>query len=370
MTNSNTSIPAPSRRLGTVALGFAFLATVAGLYACAPKITKVDAAYTMPEGVFNPNAQMLVWRDEPTTAYVYDDVVPADPDSTDVLTSTRQYERYTPNVLHGMIFDKTMANDFQLFRRESDGGVRQFVKFTAPRTRQWLPAQLEAFHFVDLSPSGYAPASYVARGVVAGIVNAQSPLTNLATLPVAPVANIDLKAAWWTNRDGTRGPVFSSPKIKLKWGTVPGAARYLLNVYEFRTDIRSEQERILSGTPAPFYDGQSSDIFFGYVPGNVNFMFVGDSSRTDITTITARPLASGAGYYVRLTAFDATGHMIAMTMGDTNPLVAYTTGYMGIVRNVAGNNTYMLYRFGATTARDTTPPIGPGGGGDGGGLGL
>ena len=67
MTKSCTSVPAPSRRLGRVALGFAFLATVAGLYACAPKITKVDAAYTMPEGTFNPNAQMLIWRDEPTT---------------------------------------------------------------------------------------------------------------------------------------------------------------------------------------------------------------------------------------------------------------------------------------------------------------
>ena len=62
MTNSNTSVPAPSRRLGRVALGFAFLAMVAGLYACAPKTTKVDAAYTMPEGVFNSNAQMLVWK--------------------------------------------------------------------------------------------------------------------------------------------------------------------------------------------------------------------------------------------------------------------------------------------------------------------
>lgn len=363
MTNSSTSFPAPSRRPARVALGLAFLATVAGLYACAPKITKVDAAYSMPEGTFNPNAQMLVWRDEPTTAYVYDDVVPADPDSTDVLTSTRQFERYTPNVLHGMIFDKTLANDFQLFRRESDGGVRQFVKFLAPRTRQWLTAQLEAFHFVDTSPSGYAPASYVARGVVAGIVNTQSPLTNVATLPAAPVANIDLKAAWWTNRDATRGPVFSSPKVKLKWETVPGAARYLLNVYEFRSDLHSEQERILSGTPAPFYDGQSSDIFFGFVPGNVNYMFLGDSSRTDITIITARPLASGAAYFVRLTAFDATGHMIAMTMGDTNPLVAYTNGYMGIVRNIEGNNTYMLFRYGATTARDTTPPTSGGGGG-------
>ena len=357
---------ARSRRPVRAALAIALLVSVASLYACAPKITKVDTAYTMPEGVVSPDAQLIVWRDQPTTAYLYFDKAPADPDSTDSLITTTQFERYTPNVLQGMILDKTTANEFQLFRREPGGGVRQFAKFNANRTRQWLGAQFEAFHFVDTSPSGYSPASYVARGIVEGIVNVRSPLTNLASPPAAPLANINLAARWWNPAPGsTFNPKFGSPKIKLKWDPVPGASRYILHVYDFRNDLHSDYERFLSGTPAPFYDGQSSDIFFGFVPGSVNFMFVGDSSRTDITTITARPLAPGNSYLIRLTALDAAGHMIAMSQGDPIPQRAYADGSMGVERLVLGNNTYMLYRLGATTVRDTTPPPPPpGSGGD------
>ena len=306
---------ARSRRPVRAVLAIALLAGVAGLYACAPKITKVDTAYTMPEGVVSPDAQLIVWRDQPTTAYIYFDKVPADPDSTDSLITTTQFE---------------------------------------------------AFHFVDTSPSGYSPASYVARGIVEGIVNVRSPLTNLASPPAAPLANINLVARWWNpSPASTFNPKFGSAKIKLKWDLVPGAVRYILHVYDFRGDLHSDYERFLSGTPAPFYDGQSSDIFFGFVPGSVNFMFVGDSSRTDITTITARPLAPGNSYLIRLTALDAAGHMIAMSQGDPNPQRAYADGSMGVQRLVLGNNTYMLYRLGATTVRDTTPPPPPpGSGGD------
>jgi hypothetical protein len=372
MIDSRTPGTARTRRAVRSTILLATVAAAALLAGCAPKITQVDASYTMPEGTRSPDATLLVWADQPTFAYVYGDIAPADPDSTDTLQTAQPYQRWSPSTLHGLILDHTQADAFQMFRREGGGGVRQFVTYTAPKTRQWLQSEYEAYHFVDPAPSSYAPATYVARGVVEGVVNKQSPLTNLATVYPAP-ANITAKAVWWENSDPAKGPIFASlghviSKIKLKWDPVPGAARYLVQVYEFRADMRSDQERILSGTPAPMYDGASTDLFIGYVPANVNFMFIGDSTRTDITTFQIKPMVPKNPYLVRIAALDANGHLLAVTQGDTNPIQAFTNGEMGLIRGWNGNGTYLLYRYGATTARDTVH-TGGGGGGGGGGLG-
>jgi hypothetical protein len=358
MMTRSTPDPARSRRPVRAAFAVAFIALVAGLYSCAPKITKVDTRYSMPEGVVSSDASLLLWYDQPTTVAIYADVAPADPDPNDVLMRTETYQRYDAQTLHGLIIDRTQADAFQLFRREPGGGVRQFANYAATRTRAWLASQYEAYHFIDPSPSGYSPPTYVCRGVVEGVVNATSPLTNVATPALSGIANISSRAVWWNNTDITRGPVFRSPKIKLKWDAVPGAARYLLQVYEFRSDLRSEQERILSGTPAPIYDGQSTDIYFGYLPGNIDFLFIGDSTRTDLTTIQARPLASGSQYVARLTAFDASDRIIGFSLGEPNIVAAYLNGTAGIQRGVDGNNTYMLYRYGGALTRDTVVAAG------------
>jgi hypothetical protein len=371
-----TRNPGTGRAARAIATTTSVLA-LACLYACAPKITKVDTAYTMPEGVSSPNATMIVWRDQPTTVYFYEikglsdpdqfDKFLTDPEAPDSLTAAETHERYSPNVLHGLIIDKTDADAYQLFRREPGGGVRQFTDYTAPRTRQWVQTQTEAFHFIDLSPSGYAPATYVARGVVEGVVNSASPLTNLATLSLPPLQNIDAKAVWWNNTKPGSGPVFHGSKLKLNWSTIPGADQYLIQVYEFRSDLHTDEERTLSGVPAPIYDGQSRDVFVGIVPSTVNLLFVGDSSRTDVKTLVFRGLANGAAYMTRITALDASGHMIGLTIGDPDPLRALQKFNMLVTRGVRGVNSYELVRPCATVAKDTVRT--GGGGGGGGGLG-
>jgi hypothetical protein len=189
----------------------------------------------------------------------------------------------------------------------------------------------------------------------------------VATAAIPALVNIPIRAVWWNNHDAAKGPIFgAAPKIKLKWDPVPGAARYMLQIYEFRNDLHSDEERILAGTPAPMYDGQSSDLYFGYVPGNVNLLFVGDSTRTDLQTIAIRPFLSGSSYIVRLAALDASGRMIGLTLGDPNPQTAWLDGMMAIHRGVFGNGTYMLFRLCGTVTRDT---VRTGGGGGGGGLG-
>src|SRR5882724_11909654 len=103
MTTRITPEPHRSRRMARRGLTLALLAMVAGLYACAPKITKVDTSYTMPEGVRSQGSTLITWVDQSTTGFVYKDSAPADPDTTDPLLTTLTFQRYSPNVIHGMI---------------------------------------------------------------------------------------------------------------------------------------------------------------------------------------------------------------------------------------------------------------------------
>lgn len=365
----------PSDRTRRSAVALLALAAIAALAGCAPKITSVDPSYTMPEGTTSDQSQLIVWADQPTTAYYFTDLPPADPDPGDTPLGAFDVRRYSPGTIHGMIIDGTPADDFQPFRREGSGGVRRFSDIDAQRTRQWLGTHYEVYHFVDPAPSGFAPPTYVARGLIGGIANTASPLTNLSQLASPNLTNLNLTAVWWTNLDPIKGPTFSTPKIKLHWDLVPGAVHYLVHVYDFRSDIRSVEERVLSGTPAPFYDGQSTDYFIALTPPNVNFMFVGDSSRTDLRIYASRLMVSKAALMIRVTAFDARGQMIGISAGHADPQQAYVPdptvqgnnhgSEMGIVRGILGPNTYVLYRLNATTAVDTVPAAGGGGGGEG-----
>jgi len=319
------------------------------LSSCSSKVTAVDSSYTMPEGVTSPYAQMVVWNDQPTVMRFYHDNQPADPDVTDSLLFVSPLAAYPAGTHRGMIIDSTQADRYQIFRTEGNGGVRQLFNFALMPTRKWLQTLTEAYSFADQSPIGLS--SYIGRGLVSGVATPTSPLTNFPTVSTGALANINLDAVWYGNG-----------KIKLKWDQVPNAARYIVQVYTFRADIGSLENQVLSGVPAPLYDGEVSDDFVGFVPANVNLYFVGDSTRSDIKVIQVRPMIAGSSKFVRMAALDGQGHMIGITLGDPDPLKAFAHGDMGLVRNALGIGTYMLYPLGATTARDTVI-VGPGGDG-------
>ena len=179
----------------------------------------------------------------------------------------------------------------------------------------------------------------MARGLVEGIANDRSPLSNDGT--IEPTLDpINLSAIWFLPRH----------KLKLKWDTVSGVDRYLIHVYEFRGDVRGVDEIILSGTYSPIYDGASHDLFVGYAPANVDFMFVGDSTRSDIETLTLRPTFYGQEYLVRMTGLDANGNIVARTPGS---IVA--------VSGLDGEGTYGVFSLGSISAIDTVEaPTGAG----------
>jgi hypothetical protein len=333
------SIPAAfSRTLASL------LALSLAVASCSHRVTAVDPGFTTPEGTFSPDARLIVWLDLPNPLAVYQDKVPPGPDAGDVLLFVRDYRRSVPGATHGLILDHTAAGEYQAFRTEDNGGVRRFTDFPAPRTKQWLETQWEAYHFIDPAPA--APGRYVARGLINRVANAQSPLSNLGILGFGSIQPLSLSAVWWPTRAATHPE--GRGKLKLHWVTIPQADRYLIQVYQLRGDIRTVDDIILSGVPAPMYDGVSREFFVGYAGPDVDFMFVGDSTRTDIDIVTLKPLSSLQVPLVRVSALDAGGRLIATTPGA-----------IAFLPSIAGENTYGLFSLNSVVALDTVTPSAP-----------
>lgn len=334
------------RRAIPAALALAsLLALTLAAASCSHRVTAVDPGFTAPEGTFSPDARLIVWADAANRLTVYQDNVPPGVDPGDDELFVRDYRRSVPGAIQGIILDHTAAGEFQGFRTEDNGGVRRFTDFSAPRTKQWLETQWEVYHFVDPSPA--APGRYVARGLIDRVANSRSPLSNLGLLGDGSVQSLDLVAVWWPPNAASHPE--GRGKLKLHWTTIPEADRYLIQAYQFRGDIGSIDEIILSGAQSPLYDGKSREFFVGITGPNVDFLFVGDSTRTDIETLTLRPVSSAQVVLVRVSALDASGRMIATTPGN-----------ISIVPSIAGENTYGLYSLNAVVARDTvTPPVAP-----------
>src|SRR5262249_38227848 len=111
-------IPDPGRRGGVYAVALAAIVALAMFPACSPKITSLDSDYQTVEGKPSPFSQLVLWADEGAASYYYQDMDPADPDEKDVLLGTDVVRAYPPGTLRGMVLDSTMADEYQVFRRE------------------------------------------------------------------------------------------------------------------------------------------------------------------------------------------------------------------------------------------------------------
>jgi hypothetical protein len=332
--------------IGSVALAAATIA----LAACSKKITTNDPKLTVPEGVFSAEAQLIVWRDAVNPIVAYQDQAPlgptqnlctgvitpdpADPDSgtLTVDVSGRPIQRYTPGTLVGVILDGTPSNDFQILRKESNGGYLRHQDFLAPRTLQWLQSEWEMYRFSDPAPSGYQPPTYTGRGLVGGVVQRTSPLTNEAHQTSGSIDNIQYL--------GVSTPCDSL--FKIKWSPVAEAVRYWIHVYQFRQAPAEEQ--VLSGGPSPIYDGAERDILVAVAPPGVTEFRVNDN--TTVRVLFRRGTLFGQSYLVRVSAVDAAGNLIGQTQGDLEKvenlrpyLGAHAEGKYGLFRLGAGKVT-------------------------------
>ena len=320
----------PTLRLGAawVAVGLAALA----LGGCSKRITSVDSSFQV-EGQPSPS-QLVVFRDMPSVAFLYRDTLEAGPSPGDYIIDTPSFYEFGPNAVQGMIFDYTQAGDFQIFRQESNGGFLSLKDFPVRDSKQWVDSHSELFRFVDETPLPGAAGSYLGRGIIGGAVSSNSPLTNLAAATQASVGSIDYT--------GDRAPEDSL--FTIEWTPVAGAAGYWLQVYQFRSDLRTLQDRIVSGAPAPIFAGKSTDWFVGFMPAGVTSYKLGDPVPAGGRVLFRRQTLFNFFYFVRVSA-----------VGPSGDLIAYT-GINGdyLVQQFA-DQTYLVYPLGAVQVAPVRP---------------
>lgn len=303
------SFPALAAALGLAALAAA---------GCAKKLTSVDPALApgaFPEGVRDTlertPSDLVVWPDTPNL--VLDTMHPAG-----------QYLAYRSGAgaALGAIFDYLEATGYQLFRRETGGGYARFQDFVLTPFKRWAerqvyqspgslfqaagtyvlpPAQL--FAFADPTPPALSVKGYIGRAVVAGLSSAGYPLTNLGQVTIG-ASGLDS-----VRYRGLRSPPDSL--VEMRWEAYPGAAGYWVHIYQNRADIRSGDEAIEIGLPAPVAIGKVRDLFIGYFPAPLTSYKLGDPLPTGSRVLVYRVLLGLQAVLVRVSAVDAGGQMIA-----------------------------------------------------------
>lgn len=308
--------------LPRTALAAALVLGALALAGCAKKVTSVDAGYTAPEGQLDAAAQLIVYPDAPVVVESFRDVLPDGPDPGDELQGTE--ERYVAQgAMHGMILDGTAASAYQVLRREPNGGYAQLEDYTLAPVSRFFDSHWELYAFTDDQPSGFDPPSYLGRGVVSGVVTPLSPLTNVGLVAGSTIGNIAY----------TGNAIPPDSNITMSWTSVPQAAGYWIQIYQFMGGTR---EKLLSAQPAPFVYSDVRNYFVGYVPAPATTYTL---NQPGATVLFQRGLLLKSEYLVRISAVNAQGEFIAYTYGDYSYL--RSTGQ------------YLRYRLGAVIVTPT-----------------
>lgn len=297
-------------------LALAALALPAVLAGCAKKITSVDAAYTQLEGIPDPNAQLMVWPDKPTFVHYYADLGTPGPSEADTLLEIVPVYRNGPGAVQTMLLDGGNGSGFEFFRRAANGGYEPMRDYIVNSPRKWLDSHWELYELTDSSPSGFTPATYVARGLLAGSTTANSPLTNPARLTATTTNTLVYT--------GQAFPARADSNFTMSWGAVAGATGYWMHVYQFRPNALNA-EYIASGTPRPVWNGLVRDQFVGYIDAPATSYKLGTAGAR---VLTYTPPISGQVYLVRITAVDAQGQVIAWIGTDLDDIRVDAEGHV------------------------------------------
>ncbi len=340
-----------------VILGLAALALPVVIASCSKKITTVDADYTSLEGTPNADTQMFAWSDTPTEVRYFDDLASPGPSETDTLLQIVPTYRTGPGAVQTMLLDGSAASGFEFFHAASNGGLEPMRDFVVNSPRKWLDSHWELYELSDVSPTGYSPATYVARGLLAGQANAASPLSNAARV-TTPTSRM-------LQYIGSAIP--SDSLFTMEWAPVTGAAGYWIHVYQFRPDATID-EAIASGTPSPVWNGKVRDQFVGYVAAPATSYKLGSPGAK---VLTFKPPLFGQEYLVRITAVDAQGQVLAFIGTDLthvtyDPVIQAIRGPVGgAYRVVQEEGRWKIFPLGAYLVNPTRPthPVPPSVGG-------
>ncbi len=296
---------------------FALIALAAGLAGCAKKTTAVDPSQTSLEGDPNGTAKLIVYPDLETFALRFLDFAPPGPGPEDQLASTDLGRAGVQGTYHGVIVDQSIAESFQVFRSEDGGGLRELKDFPVPPSTRLLDTGTALYAFDDPDPSRPTPAIYQARGTTAdGRTSANAPVTNLASIGDSLIANLDCEIV--------PTGILIDTAFTVRWTPVAGAAGYWLQVFQYRSDLRTFEEQFLSTVPAPLFVGKSRDFYLAYIPAGTNQHTL---FQPGATVYARRAPRFGQSYFVRLSAVDANNRMIAFSYGDLGVL-SVDLGYL------------------------------------------
>jgi len=293
-----------TRRLATAPVWFALLA-LALAAGCEKRPTGYDPNPNTPEGVYAPDAQLLVYRNAALRVMVRDY---ASTNVDSVVVGATAFPGSTEMPLLKLL-DGTAANTFEMFRRNGGGKFERTTDYDLQSEAKYLNAHYESFSTTDPAPGSFAPSSYMARGLLAGgAATHQSPLSNESRLTATDVLPITY--------NGDLQPLDSL--FTISWVGVPGAVGYWVHIYEKPI---AGGDRLTSSLPAPIAYITAADEFIGYRPGNspgssVQFK-LGDTS---LLTLKYVPALLGHEYYVRVSGVNSDGQIMAQTPGNLDSL--------------------------------------------------
>lgn len=290
-----------------------------GSTGCAKKLTTVDAALiagVFPEGVRDSldrtPSHLVMWQDTglPVSSN-------ADPNILFYTLYRGQAGGYV-----GQVMDYTGSSAYQLFRRESGGGFSPFQDFAFTPARRWSdheyyggatgtlvlqPAQL--YEFVDPNPAAIPDPGYIGRAVIAGLSGSSYPLTNLGQAPAgAPVDSMQYLGS----------PTPPDSLINMQWSAVPGAAGYWIHIYQKRQDIRDGRDAVITALVSPIASGKVRDFFIGFIPAPATSFKLGDPVPAGGRILVYRILNGLQEVFIRVSAVDADGRMLATIMGPSS----------------------------------------------------
>jgi hypothetical protein len=281
---------------------------LAGSYGCSKKLT-TNPNFTRPEGVFSANARLMVYRERPVAVTAIHQV-----GRIFVFDSSFAVVNYPPGTVVGTLMDATAATGFELMRKQG-GGYEPAKDFALTPVGKWLDTKTEEFEFTDVPPASPTPATYVARGLIGGTANGSSVLTNEAT--VSPDSVTDLT---YTSPVQTPDSLFT-----ITWAPVPGATTYWVHIFLFRGDIRTNYEKLGYGVPAPIATGKVHTYVLARQPGTATSFSI---SGPGPDVIHYEPIPRHQNYFIRVSAVDALGNLVACTPGKPDTVLVGSESYV------------------------------------------
>ncbi|HTM57196.1 MAG TPA: hypothetical protein VL123_02150 [Candidatus Udaeobacter sp.] len=308
------------KRVSVLRSAFALLVltwVVMAATGCAKKLT-VDPSFAVLEGTPSPNARLIVYQDIGNVVYAKHEF-PANSGQF-LLDSTFTVYNFGPGTIQGVILDGTPAQGYEVERRQAGGGFLPIKDFPLTPATRWLQTEWEAYTFHDPPSNGSSPPTYQGRGYLSGQITRQSPLTNTAQLTGAALSDcrfitiggLVVPAPQFGNPETFKGDTLPT----ITWQPVPGAAKYEIQTFQFRGDIRIGSEKFYYGIPAPIATGKVHHFFIATIPGSATSYKLGDAGSA--TILQNIPMIGGQKYFFRLSAIDSSGQLIGCTVGS-NP---------------------------------------------------